>query len=386
MRWRGGSRNSSSVPDAEPKPEPDLDELLELFREPDEAPARKRIPGSVWLMLALVLSMAGVWLAVKTATGELAARSAALPMKPTKSKDRSAREEPAGKGSVVDDYLARCKKGMTAQEVRWIVEDFQKAGLDEAPGSLRAKIEATLKPFGSLHDSSQLPEHQIDAETLLVLREFGFKLALRQQDWYVDALADGLRLSPKQRGEAKERGRLFVSEKQGDFLEVEEASLVSNIGSPETGNFLRSRFLGGIRGIDLVFPNTGLLEPQFWLENEACAPWERVHLTDDQAEVTRRDEVLDASRENGNSEKGEKRLSWMDLKATQTDEEMDVEVSFPVEDIAAIFPYVKEQRFPEDDDLLALTKVMHPAQLKILLLLRPHTAEELEEALLKDSE
>ena len=131
----------SEPPEQEEEPEDpaagaDLEELLEQFREPEEAPRPRANP--LWFIAAILLSVLACWLALRASGGsaEEKPESAALAgaMLPGKTSERLPGDE--GPVDVVEDYLARCKKGMTAQEVRWIVEDFQRAGLDEEAGSL----------------------------------------------------------------------------------------------------------------------------------------------------------------------------------------------------------------------------------------------------------
>lgn len=122
-----------------------------------------------WMLLATILMGAAVWQAQVTAARETAAKHAVLPPPP---KTRHAVRPPpvTFSGSVADDYVARCEKGTTDQEILWAIEDFNRAGLDLAP----------------------------EPSTEVMLR------AARQR-WYHAALVDALRLSPAQAMQAKER-------------------------------------------------------------------------------------------------------------------------------------------------------------------------------------
>ena len=342
------------MPDVEEeKPEPDLDELLELFREPEEEPRRRGIPGSVWLMLALVLSLAGVWLALRVATGAVAASVAAGPMKPGKVSERRPPEE----ADVMEDYTNRCQKGMTARQVRWIVEDFQKEGLDDGPGSFRAIIEMILEPLDIAEaDTQELLELSIGDETAAKLKTLGLEMASRQQRWYAGALADGLRLSSQQKLELKASGRRFVSECGEDFLQIEDAVVDAQIGGTGRG-YMKDRLLGGLSGTDLLFPGTGLLEPSYWLKQPNSGASERIDLSPGQLEIV-------------HPEKGS-----------------DVEIPDRLRDVEEVLPFIAGQKFPADeDDILGLAEAMHPAQLKVLLLLDPEVAAELTTALDESNE
>jgi hypothetical protein len=343
----------------EEKPEPDLDELLEQFREPEEKPRRKAVPGSAWLMMALLLGLGGVWLAFLVVTGGPVEKTLGPPLLPTKVSDRTPREEQAG--DVVEDYIARCEKGMTAQEVRWIVEDFQREGLDEGPGSFRAIIETTLKHLDLAAATWQeLEEVSIDAETSATLKTLGLEWALRQQRWYAGALADGLRLSPEQKLRLKASGRRFVSEREEDFLHFRDAAVDAQMGPFEPGtNYFQKYSLGGLspNGTDLLFPRTGLLDASHWLSRPDAAPSERIELTVGQLEIVR------------------------------LQEEHDVEIPSRLRGIEDVFPLVTGQKVPTDyDDIVGLAEALHPAQLKLLLLIEPETAGELAEALEKSNE
>jgi hypothetical protein len=385
LRWGAERRSRSAVADVEEeKPEPDLDELLEQFREPEEKPRRKAVPGSAWLMMALLLGLGGVWLAFLVVTGGPVEKTLGPPLLPTKVSDRTLREEP--EVDVVEDYLARCKKGMTAQEVRWIVEDFEKAGLGEGPGSLAGEINAVFQPPADLWKQVEDETFSLAPKTSALLERKGLKLARLQQKWYAAALADGLRLTRKQREELRESGARFLAQRGNDFMKLQDAARVHRGYAELPGNTV-FHTLGGDFGTELLFPLTRLLEPSYWLMNEECAPWEMVRLTESQLEVTRHTEVSEVTLRIDEDEVNDLYPSWMDFLFTRSPEEDEIDVPDGIVQVAAVFPFVHEQHFPEnDDDLLAVAKVMHPAQLKILLLVRPDMATELEGALEKSNE
>ncbi|MEK7954141.1 hypothetical protein [Luteolibacter soli] len=339
------------MPDVEEeKPEPDLDELLELFREPEEEPRRKAIPGAAWLMAAFVLSLVGVWLALQIANGHRAAKSTGPPLLPTKVSDRKPREE----GDVAEDYTARCQKGMTAIQVEWILADFKNEGLDDGPGSFRAIIEAILEPL-DIDDANtqQLLELSIGTEPAVRLKAASLLWALHQQSWYDDALADAFRLSAQQRHESKASGRQFVGDCEGDFLKIESAGAPANTGGPER-SYLRDRVDDHLSRTDLLFPATGLLEPSYWLAQPNSAPSERVQLSPRQQEV-------------------------MGLLKSS-----DAQAPDRLRGLREVLPVVAGQKFPADgNDIVGLAEAMHPAQLKVLLLLEPKVATDLAAALEK---
>ena len=337
------------MPDVEEKnPEPDLDELLEQFREPEEKPRRKSVPGSVWLMLALILSVGGVWLALRVATGAATAIATAGPMKPGKSSERKLREN----RDAMEEYLARCEKGMTAREVRWIVEDFQKEGLDDGLGSFNAIVGSMLEPLDiSEAGTRQLLELSIGTEPANKLKSTALVWANRQQDWYSGAMAEALQLSWEQKLEMKAAGRRFVKACEGDFFQLKEAFADEKDGGP-TKSYMRDRIYSVLLGKDLLFPATGLLDPSYWLQQSSSAPAERIQLSPQQEEVFKLGK--------------------------------DSKVVLPsrLEGVEAVLPVMPEQKFPADDhDIVRLAEALHPAQLKVLLLLKPAIATELTEAL-----
>jgi hypothetical protein len=123
-----------------------------------------------WMVLAGLLTLAAFWQAQSAITRDAAARHKSLPP-PVKTRHATRPVVPQWSGDVVADYIARCSKGMTDQEIRWIVEDFQNAGLDR------------------FESNDEIPK-----------AELTHYLAAQYQ-WYYSALVDGLRLNPSQAAE-----------------------------------------------------------------------------------------------------------------------------------------------------------------------------------------
>jgi hypothetical protein len=345
------------VPETEDKP--DLDELLELLGAPDEAPRRKRIPGSVWLMLALVLSFAGIWLALRTAMGTAAARIAGPPVLPTKVSERPApgRESPIAE--VVEDYLERCRKGMTAREVRWIVEDFQKAGLDE--GLRSAPPEAYIRQRKAQHA------------------------------WYLGLLADGLRLDARQRETAGGRLAGLLDESAAAFRDAIEAEA----GKPFEQEGRRFQVVAG--GVV-----SKLIDASQWLADERYAPWELCELTEEQLQLTWHP-ILE--RIHGSAEEFP---DWLDVPssslvsfesgAVSLVEDLPMKASkrgsVPVatthlETAGSVFP-VPDVSLPSgpahESELIRELRSYHSSQLKLLLLLDPEAGDEIASELAKSNE
>ena len=371
-------------PEEEPAAAADLAEVLQHFREPEE-PRRKRA-NPLWLVSAILLSVLGVWLALRASGGgaEEVPKSTAMAgaMLPGKTSERTSGDERPV--DVVEDYLARCKKGMTAQEVRWIVEDFQSAGLDEGSGSLADELNAILSPLVDVNDTAKLDELQIHGETAALLKVKGLKLARLQQQWYASAVADGLRLTQLQQEELALNRERFVQERISAFLDLEEAPWLANYGHRTIPYFFRDN-LAGRSGIDILFPETGLLEPGYWIRGEECAPWEMVQLTKEQQSLTRYHDVTsERQRRGANDHDEEDRRDWMELLSTRSEDELKLEIPQLIEDVGAVLRFTEEQKFPQDDENLLLTaQAMHPAQLRLFVLLNPDLVIELGDALEK---
>lgn len=343
------------MPETEDKP--DLDELLELPGAPDEEPRRQRIPGSIWLMLALVLSLAGVWLALRTAMGTAAAKTTGPPVLPTKVSNRTPREQKSGTVDVVEDYLARCKKGMTAQEVRWIVEDFQNAGLDHGPGSL-----------ASVYERMKMnPPHEETLESLAI------RLGKRQRAWYAEAVQGALKLDSSQRSHLIQNLEKALEEDRGACL----ALRVQHLQTREAG--VDPEWAG----IEFSF----LARPASWLLSESYRPEKLVELSEAQKQISWFNNWVGESREGEVKPfpaSSEVRMvdvagfRWRNPVGKTSPEG----TWFVTQDylqatagLASLIALTKDQNY-RGGGVVELAKVLHPAQLKVLLLLDPDAADE----------
>ena len=329
-----------------------LEALLEEFREPEEPP-RKNKTGPIWYLVALILGLGGCWLALQATEGGVpdATATTAGPMKPAKVADRSAYYTKLTITDAEADYRERCKKGMTAKEVRWIAEDFVQADLADGTGGLPSQVreaEELLRQTAGWTEWAEdgEPPSDLTEKVTASLKSKGLLLAARQQQWYVGALSDGLRLDRDQRKEAYESGRRFVEELGAGFPSPAEPDGEAEGGGPEEEP-----------------PGIGdeLLNPAQWLQNQRCAPWEMCDLRPDQRAIV---EVA-----------GARGAAIRD------------DASQPIRNAAVVFPFTEDQdkRIPEDD-LSGLLGSLHPAQLKMLLLIEPGMATMALEALGKDSE
>jgi hypothetical protein len=388
----------------EPAAAADLEELLEQFREP-EAPPKKRA-NPLWIVSALLLTLLACWLALRASAGSTGEKpkSAALAGErlPGKVAERAVMSEASG--DVMADYLARCKRGMTAREVRWIVEDLQKAGLGEDPLSYLSRISPTLM------DPSPEIEGKANAEVAARLTTASLECARIQRAWYGDALADGLRLDPAQRKVLKERldaalaedRELFENRVKALLLYLRAASSEDPALTAELNSEIE-RLIGEsalLRVADGFFEGTtysNFLVAPNWLADERYAPWKLCDLSPEQEAVTSRAEVEEEGQEQEKVHADPVPFgpdTWLDRGTpfrsglTDTREIHVADGDFgPLAAAGSIFPLEEVQLF-EGEDFIPINDPtrLHPAQLKLLLLLEPERAAQILEPLDKADE
>ncbi|MGC4016278.1 MAG: hypothetical protein QM755_17410 [Luteolibacter sp.] len=180
---------------------------------------------SFWLLAATALLSIGAWQAARISM-DLKADATAVkpPPKKTRSDGRKPLAKELAQADPVGAYLARAKRGMKDQEIRWIEEDFRGASLDMYPSA---------------------------GDSLLHQRAY----RARQQEWYAAALGDGLALSKGQREEvANSLSRLLESEFGGEDIKLSRIWIDTMMGS--------------------------------WLGGPGYAPWNLCHLTPGQLSLT----------------------------------------------------------------------------------------------------
>lgn len=241
----------------------DLEELLEQFREPEEP--RRKGANPLWLISAFLLSVLACWLALRASGGEaeVEAKSVALTgaMLPGKTSERVPRDE--GPVDVVEDYLARCKKGMTAQEVRWIVEDFQRAGLDWE-GELVTELKQIAELMGREGRQAPRPQEREKIESLAK------QLGQRQRKWFGDTLVAALNLDI---GQQREMRRNLAAALEKDWVESLRAREEEEAQEAE-GQF---NYSGQSHYAALI---------ETWVEKPEYAPWKLSSLTEAQLSLT----------------------------------------------------------------------------------------------------
>jgi|GEM_PF-5860058 len=295
------------------------------------------------------------WQAQVAAAKEAEARHKTLPP-PGKTKHAVRPPAAVFSGDVVADYVARCEKGLTDQEIGWILEDFRNAGLD------------------------------LDWRNPKITVEDLFSLRAAQHRWYHDALVEGLRLSPEQSTQVMTNlDELFEKTKQGFLAEKAYRAGPSNVWTDIGKPFYQDArdLFSDLHG--LMMPPSGAITPSTYM------PWTVCQLTPEQEKLTWKQWFLSIKEKNlviSNKEVAE--LSGGPLFRSQE----PVSEGYPVDKLLLhqsslpdlIFPLLAQQKliakelpgdpFSEPSDPPALSalenvRLMHPCQFKALLLFNP---------------
>lgn len=294
-----------------------------------------------WIVFATFATAAAIWQAQVSVANE---RKARHQTPPPPLKTRHAIRPPAvpWSGDLVGDYTARCRNGLTERQIGWIIEDFKIAGLDQG---------IRVAP----------------REEYLAQRQ-------AQHRWYLDALADGLHLTPEQSAHATAKLAERFDLTKADFI---EALTAGPRPFEHNGNWYE------VTGME---PIERLVSAKRWLtdDNGPSMPWNLCQLTPAQEEITWK--------------------QWYETKADRPSFLLPKPVfpgGYGFQNLAparllaanSILPFLVGQEFkPAADplathtdesaaDLLSQIRTLHPAQLKILLLLEPAMAVQIEQAL-----
>jgi len=250
----------------------------------------------------------------------------------------------------VGTYIARAKRGMTDREIRWEVEDFQKAGLmNDLPDGLAPEVYKNMRE--------------------------------REQRCYLAALTEAFSLSAAQKKVAAERLRGLADD-----------SYQQAVKNP----VLRDLFPGGVFGKtpDLAMlpsPLNWLLDGNMGISSEAYAPWKLCDLDKEQVSLTmlawlenhHREQVKWAAR--GIVTPDDFSGAWVKAGAEGPRMVLDPVSRLPAApdegryagDID-IVPNTADQKLPPGDSSeLAAARKCQPAQLRIALLINPELAAKL---------
>jgi hypothetical protein len=324
-----------------PLPEPEVISHVLVDAETEATPRRRT---SKVMIAALVLTGLGVWQIIHVSNGgEPLFQSAANAIsQPTKL--RSAGRVPHGivlqSADPITAYVERGKRGMTDQEIRWMIEDFQAAGLDEKDdlqyGTLRAK----------------------------------------QQLWYLQALVEGLQLEPDQKAQAKAKMYLFLAKNIEGLNTIKEFKLPNLIELD-------------VSGFILVSPSYPL-----WLTmSDTFSPWRLVDLTKEQSALTLRKWVTSPNGEllptDDPFEDSQETIRWIESKTVVIQDPFNGNLTeFPdpnpdtittvlssnrfygILPISNLFPLIPDQKLADyREDFLSQARILQPAQLRMALLL-----------------
>jgi len=252
----------------------------------------------------------------------------------------SQRVEPAAPTvDALADYKARSEKGMTDQQIGWILEDFQNAGL-EPP-----------------------------ARITMVSVEDSVKLRAAQQRWYRDTLVVGLRLTPEQSAQVTAKLALLLESANEEY----HAWLLKI--SRDANGFVPEPLLTVNWGDPFVHANR-------WLDSEGMkqyGPAKLCELRPEQLEILRQPEP-EVTAESAP-------IFVPDLVAIPLDRPVQVVPAEPLPmgypDAFSVFPARSGTAgfTMTESDFLPMIRKMHPAQLRMLVLLDPWQAGHIRTAL-----
>ncbi|MES2924759.1 MAG: hypothetical protein V4819_24610 [Verrucomicrobiota bacterium] len=254
------------------------------------------------------------------------------------------------------DYVARCEKGMTDQEIAWILEDFRNAGLDLDWRNPAVTMEEVLR----------------------------YRKALDR--WYHDALVDGLRLNPEQSAEVARKLAEFTELLKHPYPEDKESTPKPADGQPDnsepTDQDKRER-LGDLTEMMITISDIPLPTPYY--------PWKLCQLTPEQEKLTSKQVFLALE---GNdpeiliegatelSSGPASRMFERIFEGYPIDESLKIQYLYP----SLISPLLAEQKLianndpndsfskpsdPPGQSALENVRLLHPCQLKVLLLFNP---------------
>ncbi|MGJ8642500.1 MAG: hypothetical protein ACSHX9_03755 [Luteolibacter sp.] len=256
--------------------------------------------------------------------------------------------------SVAEEYMMKAERGMTVDEVRWVVEDFLALGLDV-----------------------EYPE-DTTAEGYLALRK-------AREEWYLGALVSGLRLTKEQERDARDAMGVLREKDYAEFV-----GYLDGLKSFEhEGKAMMVIDGGKVRK---------LTDAGSWMKDEGYRPWELCELGDDQLAVTN---FHNESMEESDSEKFK---DWLigdaEVKENNTELKVPKDLTKNIGDLYAlglmswghmesIFPYsgvqveklLGEGEGSRKASMLKFATALQPEQLKLYLLFDSGDAKSLLSAL-----
>ncbi len=300
---------------------------------------RRRISKN--LIAACVLSGLAIWQIVHVSNGGEPLYQPTAKAKVGSAQLRSDGREPRRNAQPSTDpiaaYLARAKRGMTDQQIRWMIEDFQSLGL--------------MPTSGSMEESRAYRE--------------------RLNRWYLTALTEALSLTPEQRRKVQTSLAALLDQAMDQF----KIGMASELGTQAPGLVIEPLF-----------------EATHWLRRNELAPWNLCHLTEAQSHLTMERWWLDRKKSAMNmASPFNQEPGWVSRMAiAMQDPATGNLIKYPppsvfdsactmhgtirggVMDISDAFPLTPDQKLADHrNDLAAQARLLQPAQLRIALLLNP---------------
>lgn len=236
-------------------------------------------------------------------------------------------------------YIAQAKRGMTEREVRWIVSDFEAIGTRPASGKA-----GDLRAFWE-----------------------------RQNEWYLAALSEALSLTSAQKREVRASLKGSLDQTMDKFAKSKVGSTVPSVG-----------MYAGI-----------YFEAKQCMRAVEFAPWNLCELSEAQSALTLEAEWRNEAKATQNIQSGfnldrtwfarlsvsMKEPAFGSLISYEPGSTMNIPSFMPgitpggIIDISTTFPLTPDQKLADHlNDVVAQAKILHPAQLRLGLLLNSSLA------------
>lgn len=287
-----------------------------------ESPSKRT---TEWLALAALFLLAAIW---QAQVAWVAGRNAGSTPQPALTR-HALRLLPGPAVHPVNDYITRTAKGLTDQEIFWIATDFIAAGLDRPTDAVAAGDEA-------------------------------FEVRAAQDRWYLSSLVDALGLTPEQSAQASVKLAEFTRRSKDGFTHVNPNDLIRY----EAALFV----IGTTVNPDLM-------------------PWKLCDLESEQQQITskRYFDVLDPGIPKSPAPEGTPDFQIQSLSIPVLSFGTVLLFGSNSFELANFFtPLLSSQNLPPQGlmhvselQMLDEARKLHPAQLKIMMLLSPWIAGDL---------
>ncbi len=303
----------------------------------------------LWVVVCLNAALYG-WQTVRIFSGdEVSSRGEQVEGMPTKHpRDRDVFSKKArGEGDPIGNYVERARRGMTGKEVVRLIDEFEAMGF--------------MPTSGDVEESRQYAE--------------------KLNDWYYQAVVDGLTLDSEQ------RLQLRVSLRDALDQRIDSYQKGKDVGK-SSGIFIEMSF-----------------EAQHVYRSAKMAPWKLIDLNEDQMKLTTKKlwEEKQVKRLDVADMEGYE-FAWLEyFSLTMQDPVTGESERYPppsafdlvcqmhgtikggILDISDAFPLTPDQKLAEHRlDVAAQARMLHPSQLRMALLLNPHLSQIIRGALAGD--